>query len=141
MDGYKGYGRRIRLNIIGATSMFLIFAIAGCAMFGNQKTAEMEKLLSTSGFKMRIADTESKLSQLKELPQRKLVAQSWGGKLRYVYADAKNCKCAYVGDEKAYKKFQHLALQKQVAEEDRIAAERDRPADMDWGGWRFDESW
>ena len=122
-------------------SMFLMLALAGCAMYGNQKTVEMERLLAASGFKMRPADTESKLAQLKELPQRKLVTQNWGGKVRYVYADASNCKCAYVGDEAAYNHFQGLALQKQLDEEDRRAAEQDNPADMDGGEWRFNESW
>ena len=122
-------------------SVFLILALAGCAMNRNQKAVEMEQLLAASGFKMRLADTESKLSQLKELPQRKLVAQNWGGKVRYVYADPSDCKCAYVGDEAAYKRFQDLAVQRQIAEEDRRAAERDKPAEMDGGGWRFNKSW
>jgi hypothetical protein len=107
----------------------------------NQKAVEMERLLADSGFIMRLADSESKLAQLKQLPQRKLVAQNWGGKVRYVYADASSCKCAYVGDEAAYKRFQDLALQRQIADEDRRAAERDNPAEMDGGGWRFNDSW
>ena len=122
-------------------SIFLMLALVGCAMNRNQKAVEMKKLLAASGFKMRLADSESKLAQLKELPQRKLVAQNWGGKVRYVYADASDCKCAYVGDEAAYKRFQDLALQRQIAEEDRRAAERDNPAEMDGGGWRINESW
>ena len=122
-------------------SVCLILALAGCAMNRNQKAVKMERLLAASGFKMRRADTDSKLAQLKELPQRKLVAQNWGGKVIYVYADASNCKCAYVGDEEAYKHFQDLALQGQISEEDRRAAERDKPAGMDGGGWRFNDSW
>ena len=46
-------------------------------MYRNQKAVEMEKLLAASGFKMRLADTQGKVAQLKELPQRKLVAQNW----------------------------------------------------------------
>ncbi len=122
-------------------SVFLMLALAGCAMNRNQKAVEMERLLTASGFKVRLADNESKLAQIEELPQRKLVAQNWGGKVRYVYADASNCKCAYVGDEAAYKRFQDLAAQRQITEEDRRAAERDKPAEMDGGGWRFNKSW
>ena len=122
-------------------SVFLMLAIAGCAMNRNQKAVELKRLLAASGFIMRLADTESKLAQLKELPQRKLVAQTWDGKVTYVYVDASNCKCAYVGDEEAYKHFQNLALQRQISEEDRRAAERNEPAGMDWGGWHFNKSW
>jgi len=135
------YEKKIAPTITKLISVCLMLALAGCAMNRNQKTVEMERLLAASGFKMRLADTESKLAQLKELPQRKLVAQNWGGKVSYVYADASDCKCAYVGDEEAYKHFQNLALQRQIAEEDRRAAERDMPAGMDGGVWRNNDSW
>jgi hypothetical protein len=135
------YETKIPSTIIKLISVVLMLAFAGCAMNQNQKAVEMERLLKASGFKMRPADTESKIAQLKELPQRKLVAQNWGGKVRYVYADASICKCAYVGDEEAYKSFQDLARERQITEEERRAAERDNPADMDGGGWRFNESW
>ena len=135
------YEKKIRLNMTKAISVLLIFAITGCAMYRHQKATEMKRLLAAAGFNMRFADTKSKLAQLKELPQHKLVAQNWNDKVRYVYADADICKCAYVGDEEAYKRFQDLALQRQIAEEDRLAAERNQPAEMDWGGWQFDKSW
>ena len=141
MDAKTMYETKILSTMIQLISVFLMLALVGCAMNRNQKAVEMEKLLAASGFKMRLADSESKLAQLKELPQRKLVAQNWGGKVRYVYADASNCKCAYVGDEAAYKRFQDLAAQRQITEEDRRAAERDNPAEMDGGGWRFNKSW
>ena len=135
------YETKISGTMTQLISVFLMLALAGCAMNRNQKAVEMERQLAASGFIMKLADIDSKLAQLKELPQRKLVAQNWGGKVRYVYADPSNCKCAYVGDEAAYKRFQDLAVQRQIAEEDRRAAERDKPAEMDGGGWRFNKSW
>jgi hypothetical protein len=122
-------------------SMILMLAVAGCAMNRNQKAVEMERLLAASGFKMKRADTDSQLAKLKELPQRKLVAQNWDGKLTYFYADASNCKCVYIGDEKAYKHFQKLAHQRQIAKEKRRAAEWNESTDMNSGGWQFDKSW
>ena len=119
-------------------TVLLMLTLAGCATNRNQKAVEIEKLLAASGFKMRLADTPSKLAQLTQLPQHKLVAQDWDGKMMYVYADASKCKCAYVGDENAYKHFQDLDLQRQIAEEDRRAAERN---EIDGGGWRFNKSW
>jgi len=141
MDAKTMYETKISGTMTQLISVFLMLALAGCAMNRNQKAVEMERLLAASGFIMKLADSESKLAQLKELPQRKLVAQNWGGKVRYIYADPSNCKCAYVGDEAAYKRFQDLAVQRQIAEEDRRAAERDKPAEMDGGGWRFNKSW
>ena len=130
------YKINIQTTIFKLVSVFLMLALAGCAMNRNQKAVEMERLLAAAGFKMRLADSESKLAQLKELPQRKLVAQDWSGKVVYVYADASNCKCAYVGDEEAYKHFQDLALERQISEEDRRATAREQPDDMEGGGWR-----
>ena len=124
-----------------AMTVFIILAICGCATYRHQKATEMKRLLSAAGFNMRFADTKDKLAQLKELPQHKLVAQSWSDKELYVYADAEICKCAYVGNEEAYKRFQELARQRQIAEEDRLATERGKAAETDWGGWRFDKSW
>jgi hypothetical protein len=141
MDGKMIYEVKIPTSMTKLISVCLMLALAGCAMNRNQKAVEMKRLLAASGFKMRVADTESKLAQLRELPQRKLVAQTWDGKVTYVYVDASNCKCAYVGDEEAYKSFQDLALQRQISEEDRRAAERNEPAGMDWGGWHFNDSW
>ena len=141
MDGKTMLNIRIPRTMTQLITVCLMLALAGCAMNRNQKAAELERLLAASGFKMRLADTESKLAQLKELPQRKLVAQNWNDKVTYVYVDAYNCKCAYVGDEEAYKNFQELALQRHISEEDRRAAERDKPAGLDWGGWRFNDSW
>jgi len=135
------YEVKIPTTMTKLISVCLMLALAGCAMNRNQKAVEMKRLLAASGFKIRVADTESKLAQLKELPQRKLVAQTWDSKVTYVYVDASNCKCAYVGDEEAYKSFQDLALQRQISEEDRRAAERNEPAGMDWGGWHFNDSW
>jgi hypothetical protein len=122
-------------------SVSLILALTGCAIYRNSKAVEMKRLLTASGFKMRVADTEGKLTQLKKLPQRKLVARSWGGKVGYIFADANICRCAYVGDEASYNRFQKLALQRQIAEKDRLAAERDKTLEMDSGGWQFDKSW
>ena len=141
MDAKTMYETKISGTMTQLISVFLMLALAGCAMNRNQKAVEMERLLAASGFIMKLADSESKLAQLKELPQRKLVAQDWSGKVVYVYADASNCKCAYVGDEEAYKHFQDLALERQISEEDRRATAREQPDDMEGGGWRFNESW
>jgi hypothetical protein len=86
MDGKTMHEIKIPSTMTKLISVCLMPALAGCAMNRNQKAVEMERLLAASGFKMRRADTESKLAQLKELPQRKLVAQNWDGKVIYVYA-------------------------------------------------------
>jgi hypothetical protein len=84
---------------------------------------------------MRLADTPEKLAHLQTLTQRKLVPHQHEGKPYYVYADATSCQCIYIGNEKAYQRYQNLALQKQIADEQRMAAEMNANASMNWGLW------
>ena len=109
--------------------------LAGCAAIQNQKAIEMERLLAAAGFQIRLADTPEKLRHLKTLTQRKLVPHQRDGHVYYVYADASSCQCLYAGTEKTYQHYQKLALQHEIAEEQRVAAEMNEDAVMNWGMW------
>jgi hypothetical protein len=123
----------------------VVFALtllaAGCLKSPNQKAIDTERLLAASGFQMRLADTPEKLNQIKALSQRQILAHRSKDKLLYVYVDAEHCKCVYAGSEEAYRRYQNLALDQQLAVEDRLDASRDQPEEMDWGAWRFDQTW
>ena len=69
------------------------------------------------------------------MTQRKLVLHHHNDKIYYVYVDATSCKCLYVGNETAYDRYQKLALQKKIADEQRRAAEMNESALMNWGMW------
>jgi len=132
----------ISLNII--TPMFAVMLsllLFACASTGNIKRAEMDKLLRASGFKMRAADTAGKLTQLKKLPQHKIFPHEEGDKIVYIYVDAKNCHCAYAGDEEAFKKYQKLTHTKQLADEDRREAIRQRQQQQDSNDSSFGRDW
>ncbi|MGA7876034.1 MAG: hypothetical protein WCA08_10245 [Desulfoferrobacter sp.] len=113
----------------------LLFVLGGCAALQNQQAMDTERLLSAAGFQMKLADTPEKMAHLKTLTQRKLVPHERDDKIYYVYADANECQCIYVGTEKAYQRYQKLALKKQIAEERLNAAEMNENAAMDWGMW------
>lgn len=121
-------------------AVMLTIVLAACASTQIKKVIRMEKLLMDSGFKMRPADTPEKLAQVKQLPQHKIITHQQGDKVLYIYADADHCKCVYAGGKEAYQRYQGFAVEKQ-SEEDRIVEDRDKPAPMDWGEWRFNESW
>ncbi len=128
------------LSICGAAKSVLLIialgiALMGCAMIQNSKAIKMERLLAAAGFQMRLADTPERLAHLKTLTQRKLVPHERDGHIYYVYADATSCKCLYVGTEKAYQRFQNLAIGQQIADEQRMAAEMNEDAAMNWGVW------
>jgi hypothetical protein len=125
--------------------LFIVFTVfvlaAGCLKSPNQKAIDTERLLAASGFKMRLADTPEKLTHIKALSQRQILAHRSKGKLLYVYVDAEHCQCVYAGSQEAYRRYQNLALDRQLAAEDRLDASRDKPREMDWDEWRFDRSW
>jgi hypothetical protein len=127
--------------IVSMSALMLTLSIVACASTRDSKKADMQKLLTAAGFKMGVADTPQKLAELKKLPQRELLPREDGTKLVYVYADAQNCECAFVGDEQAYKKYQKLAREKQVADEDRREAVRNKQRQMDSDDASFGRSW
>jgi hypothetical protein len=138
----KKMQKTIRLKIIvSMTAVMLILSIITCASTRDIKRVEMEKLLKAAGFKMGVADTPEKLAELKKLPQRKIVPHEDGDKLVYIYADAENCKCAFAGDEEAYKKYQKLDHAKQIADEDRRDAVRNKQSQMDSDDNSFGRDW
>jgi len=129
----------------GPRKLLIVFAVSllamGCLKSPNQKAIDTERLLAASGFKMRLADTPEKLTQIKALTQRRILAHRSKGKLLYVYVDAEHCQCVYAGSEEAYRRYQKLALDRQLAAEERRDTNRDKPKEMDWDEWRFDRSW
>jgi len=130
---------RIRSTLM-VTLVFTLVSV-GCLKSPNQKAIDTERLLAASGFKMRLADTPEKLSQIKALTQRQILTHRSKGELLYVYVDAEHCQCVYAGSEEAYRRYQNLALQKKMAAEDQRAADRNQPREMDWGGWEFNRNW
>lgn len=109
--------------------------LAGCAAMEAEQARSTEQLLAAAGFKIKLADTPEKLAHVKTLTQHKLVPHDNNGQVVYVYADATTCQCVYAGSEEAYQRYQQLALQKKIADDQRMAAEMNEDAAMNWGMW------
>ena len=89
---------------------------------------DTEQVLAAAGFQMKVATTPEQMANLEKLSQRKLVIQEQNGQTRYVYADAQDCKCVYVGSERNYDEYQRLSVKEQIAEANADAA-------LNWDGW------
>lgn len=111
------------------------FVATGCKMIESREAMDKERVLAAAGFHMKFADTPEKIAHLETLPQRKLVPQDHDGEPWYVYADSTHCKCIYVGNEAAYQRYQKLAIQQQLAEDQVMAASMNENAAMNWGLW------
>ena len=88
-----------------------------------------ERNFAAAGFQMKIASTPEQLAHIKSLPQRQLTpAPGPDGNNRFIYADAKYCKCLYAGTERAYDRYQKLKVRETIAENAEAAS-------MNWGIW------
>ncbi len=131
---------RFALATAGLVALLLL-ALAGCAVVKEvqkNETADREQLLAAAGFKVRPADTPEKLANLEAMSQRKLLIHEHNGKTYYVYADDLNCKCLYVGNQRAYDRFQQLQVERQIVAQERMIAEVNTGAAMNWdlyGPW------
>jgi hypothetical protein len=126
------------LAFVALVASLTLLLTSGCATFGRGEDIQTERLLASAGFQMRLADTDEKLAALKIQPQRKVVPQQENGRTYYLYADDDLCKCLYVGTERAYDRYERLALVHQLSIRRLEAADDRRAAAMDlaaWGPW------
>jgi len=119
----------------GVVAVLVVALLAGCTAIEKKDARQTESILAAAGFQMKPADTPDRVAHLQLLRPLKLVPHDRDGKLVYVYADPKACKCIWVGDQAAYQRFQQLALQQQIAQEQMMTAQMNEDAAMNWGLW------
>jgi hypothetical protein len=134
----KNLGLKISLLILAS---ILAVSFVSCASTKGSQRVDMARLLKSAGFKKGVADTPERLDHLKKLPQRKVVPHQEGDKIFYIYADVEKCKCAYAGDEEAYKRYRKLTQNRDLIEQERREGARDQQRQMDWGDSGFSQEW
>jgi hypothetical protein len=122
----EGFALLLRSSVVPLTA--LVVAATGCTAIRQSSAVDHERTLAAAGFQMKLADTGERATQVAGLPQRKLTRVPYQGEIRWVYADSQFCKCAYVGTEAAYDRYQRLVVGQRIAEEE-------QEAEMNWGGW------
>jgi hypothetical protein len=95
----------------------LCLALAACANT-TTKVEKKEDLLLASGFTIRVADTPKRQALLAKLPAHRFVQRSKDGKALFLYADPLVCDCLYIGDDKAFGKYQETILDRQMARDE-----------------------
>ena len=123
------------------TSNAVIFVVAvagaifltGCAGAGSGNTTS---LLSAAGFHTRTPQTPKQQQLYAALPPYKVERATVPGKgVFYVYKDEK-AGLAYVGREQEYQRYQQLAIQQQIAQDQYAAATMQANAAWGWyGAW------
>jgi len=107
--------KRLGKRFLGYLLVFIALAmmIAGCASPGTMTAADQTQIdLGSCGFTWKIADTPEKLKKIESYPQRQILRREKDGKVYYIYVDARDCKCIYFGDEKAYQQYKQFVYEK-----------------------------
>tara|TARA_B110000503_G_scaffold27555_2_gene44021 strand:- start:15217 stop:15636 length:420 start_codon:yes stop_codon:yes gene_type:complete len=129
----------IKKTIAGALTVIFL---GGCTAMAKQDSMNTERRLSAAGFQVKLANTPEKMNHLNHLAQLRLVPMDKEGTTVFVYADAKSCKCVYVGSQANHQEYERLSIQQNVANEQRQTARDMNMAathqamnwDM-WGAW------
>ena len=95
--------------------LILACALAGCDALERQQAAATEKVLAEAGFQRLRADSAESRKDLASVPPQRIITQSTGDKTMYLYVDAQNCHCVYVGGPEAYAKFSELQSKEETA--------------------------
>lgn len=112
--------------------------LAGCASMGSSNT---ESLLTAAGFRVKTPQTPKQQQIYAALPAYQVERATVNGQVFYVYKDEK-AGVAYVGREQEYQRYQQLAIQQQIAQNQIMAAEMEQQAALDWyGGFAFRRMW
>ena len=110
----------------------------GCASMGSANT---ESLLTAAGFRAKTPQTPKQQQIYAALPPYQVQRATVKGQVFYVYKDEK-AGVAYVGREQEYQRYQQLAIQQQIAQNQIMAAEMEQQAALDWyGGFAVRRMW
>lgn len=105
-------------------------------------SANTTSLLTAAGFRARTPQTPKQQQIYAALPPYQVQRATVPGKgVFYVYKD-QNAGLAYVGREAEYQRYQQLAIQQQIAQNQIMAAQMEQQAALDWyGGFGFRRVW
>jgi hypothetical protein len=124
--------------VIGLATLAGAILLAGCASMGSANT---ESLLTAAGFRAKTPQTPKQQQIYAALPPYQVQRATVKGQVFYVYKDEK-AGVAYVGREQEYQRYQQLAIQQQIAQNQITAAEMEQQAALDWyGGFAFRRMW
>jgi hypothetical protein len=118
-------------QLFGIIGPIALLALAtSCATTSTAKT----DMLSAAGFKLVTADTPQKLELLKSLPAGQLSRVTFKGKIFYVQP-ASTPNQAYVGTPKEYQAYKQLRVERQIANDNLMAAQMNADAMARWNAW------
>jgi hypothetical protein len=117
------------------SAIALLLAIQGITGCRTQVIQDKEDSLAAAGFILRPANTPERIAMLKRLPPNRFLRREKGDVVSYVYADPIVCSCLYVGTQQAYSQYLRDRQQKEIADQQQLAAQEYSDASWNWGAW------
>ena len=104
--------------------------VIGCA----SRMQSREELAAAAGFRVITPTKPDQQAILARLPVGQVTPVRYHGKLYYVLPDPQNNQ-AYVGGPRQFQRYQQLRLEKQISNQNLMAAQMNETAAMNWGTW------
>jgi hypothetical protein len=99
-------------------------ALVGCATAPSGSASKSQTdLLKDAGFKVHTAKTPERLAYVNTLPAKKVVSNKYQGKLLYLVCTDPGSKQCYLGDKAAYQRYQQMAIQQSLSEDQHKVSE------------------
>jgi hypothetical protein len=128
----------MKIKSIRSSAMLLLacaalsLALAGCA---SMDASNQRSLLSAAGFRVLTPTTAKQRELYTNAESYKVLRGDKNGRVFYAYKDEKQ-GVAYVGGEAEYQRYQQLAVQQNIANQNMLAAQMQRDAAWGWyGAW------
>ena len=115
-------------------ALLTALSLAACVT-EQERVQDTENLLAAAGFDAVPVTTPERQQEMAGLPPNKLLSRAKDDRLVYLYADPLVCKCLYIGDQAAYGRYQSQLFQRQIANEQRLAAQSYENAAWNWRAW------
>ncbi len=116
-------GRAAWLGVAILTAVMGL-ALAGCATgpSGSSAANTQDDLLTQAGFKLHTGQG-GELAYIKTLPAKKVVLNQYQDKPLYLVCTDPDAKQCFLGDQAAYERYQRLAIQQSISEDQRNVQE------------------
>ena len=101
----------------------LVIALVGCATGPSSSPGQSQAdLLKAAGFKTHTAQ-DAHVAYIQTLPAKKVVLNKYQDKPVYLVCTDPDSKQCYLGDEAAYQRYQQMAIQQSISEDQHKVSE------------------
>ncbi len=116
-------------------SLLALAALLSACASPQQVVSNREDLLDAAGFTAQPANTPARQAMLRNLPPDRFVRRARGSQFVYIFADPLVCACVYFGNEAAFGRYRQEVLNRQIVNDQMLAAQLNQDAAWDWGPW------